>query len=360
MNLWQQYQHNKAQKRGMYFTLEGAADLGVSEGELIADSPDTVYLGSQIADILNKLHHLGKVQCIMRNRICVHEKQGVYENLKLWENGGLVLNVGKIDLRLFLSRWQHAFAVENKDGQGKTVRSVQFYDAAGRAVQKVFLREEGRENDWQTLVESFRSDTAPVFQTAENLSAPAVEWDGSRSAEFHAAWQNLKDVHDFGNILKNFKLDRRTAYRHAPQGSCRRLDQSVWQSVLEHIRQSGLEIMIFAGNGGVVQIQTGQVHNVVRARGYLNILDDKEEGFSMHLKDDEIAETWVVRRPVKEGFVTCIEAFDCEGDTAVQIFGRRKEGQTELCGWTALTDALLNQGALPADGIGSADRDANN
>lgn len=99
--------------------------------------------------------------------------------------------------------------------------------------------------------------------------------------------------------------------------------------------------MIFSGNRGIVQIQTGKVHNIVRARGYLNILDGREEGFSMHLKDDEIAETWVVRRPIRDGFVTCVEGFDSRRKTVIQIFGRRQEGEPELAAWQEITDGLL-------------------
>ncbi len=99
--------------------------------------------------------------------------------------------------------------------------------------------------------------------------------------------------------------------------------------------------MIFSGNRGIVQIQTGPVHNLVRARGYLNILDGQEEGFSLHLKDDEIAETWVVRRPIRDGFVTCIEGFDSRRKTVIQIFGRRQEGEPELAAWREITDGLL-------------------
>ncbi|WP_228068138.1 MULTISPECIES: ChuX/HutX family heme-like substrate-binding protein [unclassified Neisseria] len=110
---------------------------------------------------------------------------------------------------------------------------------------------------------------------------------------------------------------------------------------MEQARDQGLEIMIFSGNRGVVQIQTGRVHNLVRARGWLNILDAKEEGFSLHLKDDEIAETWVVRRPIREGFVICLEGFDNCRKTVIQIFGRRQEGETEPAAWHSLTGALL-------------------
>lgn len=341
-NLWQQYQANKAARSGMYFPREGAADLGVSEGALMADAPHTVFLGGNLHELVRQLHRLGEVQCVVRNDVCVHEKQGVYENVRLSAEAGIVLNIGGIDLRLFPARWKHALAV-TQESHGSTSRSIQFYDEFGTALQKVFMRDESRLPEWHALLAEFRSETRPEFVQAE-LPPMAVppEPDDEQRAAFQQAWQALEDVHHFGALIDRFELDRQAAYRAAPTGSTKQIGCEAWQQVLEAVRDQGIDVMIFAGNRGLVQIQTGRVHNVVRARGYLNVLDGKEEGFSMHLKDDEIAETWVVRRPVRDGFVSCIEGFDSRRRTVIQIFGRRKEGQTELAAWTALTDKLLD------------------
>ncbi|OSI10907.1 ChuX/HutX family heme-like substrate-binding protein [Neisseria zoodegmatis] len=343
MNLWEQYQANKAQKQGMYFPREAAADLGVSEGALMADAPETVYLGGKnhVRGIVLKLHTLGLVQCIVRNSVCVHEKQGIYENVSMSETSGIAVNVGGIDLRIFPARWHHVLAVTNRDGE-KVSRSVQFYDEFGVSVQKVFMREEGKEAEWQALLDAFRTEGKPAFQTGELPPATATPaLLSEKEAAFQERWNELKDVHHFGGLLETFEVDRQTAYRHAPEGSTKLLNHSAWQQVLEAARDRGINIMIFAGNRGLVQIQTGKVHNVVRARGYLNVLDGKEEGFSMHLKDDEIVETWVVRRPIRDGFVTCVEGFDSRRKTVLQIFGKRKEGEPELEAWREITDKLL-------------------
>lgn len=343
MNLWQQYQANKAGKQGIYFPREGAAELGVSEGALMADAPESVYLGGKenIRDIVLKLHTLGQVQCVVRNSLCVHEKQGIYENVSMAPTSGIALNIGGIDLRIFPARWHHVLAVTTRDG-GKVSRSVQFYDEFGVAVQKVFLKEDGKEAAWQALTDAFKTEGKPGFQSG---ALPPVEAAAAltpeKEAAFQERWLELKDVHHFGGLLETFALDRQTAYRHAPPGFTRQLDQNAWQQVLEQAKDKGLEIMIFSGNRGIVQIQTGKVHNIVRARGYLNILDGREEGFSMHLKDDEIAETWVVRRPIRDGFVTCVEGFDSRRKTVIQIFGRRQEGEPELAAWQEITDGLL-------------------
>lgn len=345
--LWQQYQANKANRQGVYFPREGAAELGVSEGALMADAPGSVYLGGNIRDIVLKLQTLGLVQCVVRNSICVHEKQGIYENVSIAGSSGIALNVGGIDLRIFPGRWRHALAVESVLENGKTSRSVQFYDEFGVSIQKVFVREEGKDAEWQAIVDAFKSEAEPVFQTG--ILPPAVlpePLDAEREKAFQERWLELKDVHHFGGLLETFHLDRQSSYRHAPQGFAVEVKQSVWERALVAAEKQGIPIMIFVGNRGIVQIQSGKVHNVVRSRGYLNVLDNAEEGFSMHLKDDEIVESWIVRRPIRDGAVTCIEGFDARRKTVIQIFGLREEGNPELTEWQMLADELMRQEAV--------------
>ncbi|MDO4641779.1 MAG: ChuX/HutX family heme-like substrate-binding protein [Neisseria sp.] len=348
MNLWQQYQSNKTQKQGIYFPREGAEDLGVSEGALMAEAPDTVYLGGKanVRDVVLKLNTLGLVQCVVRNSVCVHEKKGIYENVSMAPTSGIALNIGGIDLRIFPARWHHILAVTTQD-KDKISRSVQFYDEFGVCIQKVFLREDGKETEWHALIDAFRTEGKPEFQTGELppvIATPALSPE--KEISFQERWQELKDVHHFSGLLETFDIDRQTAYRHAPAGSTRQLSHEAWQQALEAACEHNIEIMIFVGNRGIVQIQTGLLHNIVRARGYLNVLDGKEEGFSMHLNDEGIVETWVVRRPIRDGFVTCLEGFDSRRKTVIQIFGKRQEGEPELAAWREITDNLLQSGKI--------------
>lgn len=341
MSLWQQYLAKKETAQEPYFPREGAAELGVSEGELMADAPDTVYLGSAIRDIVLKLDTLGLVESIVRNDVVVHEKKGVYENVSLAPTSGLALNIGGLDLRLFPSHWHHVFAITMNYGD-KLSRSIQFYDEFGVAIEKVFMRDDSKLPEWNALIDAFRTEAKPQFK---HETRPPVVIPQSLSPErekaFQERWMELKDVHYFGGLLETFDIDRQVAYRHAPKGYTKQLDNSVWEKVLNDVRDSEMELMIFVGNRGLVQIQTGKVHNIVRSHGYLNIFDGKTEGFSMHLKDSDITETWVVRRPIRDGLVTCIDGFDARRNTVIQFFGRRQEGETELNKWHSITDKLL-------------------
>lgn len=98
--------------------------------------------------------------------------------------------------------------------------------------------------------------------------------------------------------------------------------------------------MIFVGNTGVVQIQTGTVKTVNRMGDWLNILDKDHNDFTLHLKDSGISQLWWVKRPIVDGYVTCIEAFDDKGRTIATIFGQRQEGNPELDLWVEITDQI--------------------
>ena len=211
-------------------------------------------------------------------------------------------------------------------------------------IEKIFMRDDSKLDAWQALIEEFGTEGKPEFLPAPVTAATAPEpLSAQREQAFQERWNELKDVHHFGGILETFNIDRQQSYRHAPAGQTKLLDRSVWEKVLQQAQEKQLEIMVFVGNRGLVQIQTGKLHNVVRSHGYLNVLDVKvpEEGFDLHIRDTEIVETWVVRRPISEGYVTCLEGFDKNRNTVIQIFGRRDEGNDEMQTWHQLTDALL-------------------
>ena len=91
--------------------------------------------------------------------------------------------------------------------------------------------------------------------------------------------------------------------------------------------------MIFVGNSGLVQIQTGTVQTLKRMGDWFNILDKDHNDFTLHLKDRVLAQVWCVKRPTKDGIVTCIEGFDGHGVSIFSVFGQRLEGTPELAAW---------------------------
>jgi putative hemin transport protein len=71
---------------------------------------------------------------------------------------------------------------------------------------------------------------------------------------------------------------------------------------------------------------------------WLNILD---QNFNLHLREDHIYDSWVVRKPTDDGIVTSLELFDKAGEVIAMFFGERKPGSPELDSWRGIVEDLL-------------------
>jgi putative hemin transport protein len=350
-----------------------AAALGVSEGELIAahaglpvPAPGQPALPGLRATrlqpswpaLMAALPTLGRVMALTRNAGCVHEKTGRYEQVGGDGPVGLVLGPD-IDLRVFYKAWAHGFAVHEVTGpeaQAAPARGLQFFDAAGTAVHKVFAKPGTDLAAWAALVQQFAAPAQPPGLVPE---APAPRAADRADAEvdvaaWRADWAALRDTHEFFGLLRRHRLGRVQALRLAdprfvqpvepgPGGAAREL--------LQAAADRGTPIMVFVGNPGMIQIHTGPVHRVQVMGPWLNVLDP---GFNLHLREDHIASAWLVRKPTSDGLVTSLELFDADGETLAMLFGERKPGRPELPAWRALTDRLVSVPGWAEEGACSA------
>jgi putative hemin transport protein len=102
-------------------------------------------------------------------------------------------------------------------------------------------------------------------------------------------------------------------------------------------------MMVFVSNPGVIQIHSGVISNISVTKGWLNIMD---LDFNLHLRQDQIASAWVVRKPTVDGLVTSLELFDHTGELILMLFGLRKPGIPENIQWRALIDQLFTSSRL--------------
>ncbi|MCA3261336.1 MAG: hemin-degrading factor, partial [Telmatospirillum sp.] len=272
-----------------------------------------------------------------RNRRAVHERHGVYRNLSV--SGAMGLFVGaQIDLRLFLSQWRHAYAVFPRDPRSRRP-SLQFFDAAGRAVHKIHATPETDMSAWQALADAFADNNTDADVDFSPLPMrqpvrPDAEID---VAALRAGWESLKDTHDFFGLLKRLGAGRVQAMRLVGEDLARPLVDGAVRRVLEAAATGAVPIMVFVGNAGCIQIHTGPIERLKATGEWFNVLDP---AFNLHLRESGIASTWLVRKPTADGVVTSIEAFDDAGETIAMLFGKRKPGESERADWRALTAAL--------------------
>ena len=317
---------------------DAAIALGVSEMELLATDcggPAT-RLNNEPQEILTALEGAGEIMALTRNHWAVMEKVGHYKPVSFRGPMGLVLDEG-IDLRLFMSSWKNAFAMFHPQ-HPKYSHSLQFFDGTGKAIHKVYLRPES-ESTWSDIIARFRSDDQSAHSTVAAAIPPAspqqdseIDVDG-----LIESWGALKDTHDFFGLLKQFDVTRTQAFRFAEGTFTRRLPVTTHRAIFEVAVEKDIPIMVFVGNNGGIEIHTGPINKLVEARGWYNIMDP---GFNLHLLEEGVHETWLVRKPTEDGMVTSVELYDKDGKEIVQIFGKRKPGSPELLPWRELAEAM--------------------
>ena len=317
-----------------------AERLGVSEAELVAIrcGDGVTRLEGPWKDLILALPELGRVMVLTRNDSCVHEKKGTFGHIEIGAAMGVVLDEA-IDLRLFLKHWIYGFAVR-EESRGRSLQSLQFFDADGRAVHKVYLTEQSHREAWGGLVGRFAAGVqSPLLDRKEVAEPLPLLLDDADVdiVSLHEGWRAMRDPHDFFALLKKHKVTRTQALRLVGPEFARPVANTSIRRTLETAASSGLPIMVFVGSPGVVQIHTGPVHNIKPMGPWLNVLD---EDFNLHLREDHIVESWVVKKPSPEGAVTSLELYDANGGQIVQLFGKRKPGVPELAQWRELADGL--------------------
>lgn len=334
---WQNLRKSEPQLRAR----DLAGRLGISEGELVACrvGDGIIRLEGSWADLIRALPGVGRVMVLTRNESCVHEKKGWFEHVDLGEAMGVVVG-GAIDLRIFLNHFKHGYAV-TEESRGRQLESLQFFDGDGTAVHKVYRQPETNGQAWQQLIAHFRAGVqTPQFEphTVADPLPRLLDDAAVDVASLQKGWRAMGyGPHEFYGLLKRHRVTRLQALHVAGEEFARKADNQAVDRMLHEVARTGLPIMVFVGSPGMVQIHSGPVRNAKRMDHWLNVLDDD---FNLHLRTDHITESWVVKKPTKDGPVTSLEMYDRDGGQIVQCFGARLPGRPELKAWTALADSL--------------------
>lgn len=317
-----------------------AAQLGICEAALVAAECGftAARIDSDANRFLERAVDLGEVLALTRNESAVHEKIGIYENVKAGKMAALVLG-SEIDLRVFPIAWAHGFAVSKADTEGTVRCSLQFFDKWGDAVHKVHLRPASNKAAYDRIVEELRLD----HQAQDFIAEAGLSRDGDRpdstvdAEELRDHWTKLTDTHQFHGMLRKLNIGRRQALHAVGDDLAWRLEPAGIEAMLRGSAEIELPIMCFVGSRGVIQIHSGRVANIAAMGPWLNVMDPT---FHLHLRRDHIAELWAVRKPTADGHVTSLEALEAKGEMVIQFFGKRKEGYAERPEWRLLVEGL--------------------
>jgi len=369
---------NALRKEHPQLRIRDAADkLHVSEAELLAsccgnESATTrvvrLHSAHRWNDVLDKIPSLGRVMALTRNDNAVHERRGIYPTPETGAMHTLFVSED-IDLRLFMSHWNKAFAVEDcvaaANGHSEDVersvfnvrRSIQFFNASGDAIHKIFLQDDSNLDAFVNIAAAFRSeDQSPEETVAPKKTSSAERPDSEVDVlGFAESWAAMTDTHEFFGITQKYGVTRTQALRiahdlnssgvfpndfakplamHGTNGSVRHLSLRL---VLQAAAATETPIMVFVGNGAAIQIHTGTVRTIKAIGPWINVLD---LDFNLHVREDRIHAAWIVRKPTAEGIVTSLECFDSNGTMIVQLFGKRKPGIPEREDWREIMQRL--------------------
>ena len=324
-----------------------AADAqGITEAQLAAASVGhgATRIAAHPDRIIPAAERLGEVMALTRVDACVHEKIGEYGNYHPGAHAAMTLTE-EIDLRIFPSHWVHAFAVETESEQGPR-RSLQVFDAAGDAVHKIHLGDGSNHDAWAGLV----ADLAVADQSDIQAVAPRKPVEPPKLREdkrdiLREEWEKLTDTHQFLRLCSKLKMNRLGAYRIAGAPWVRQLDPGAADAMLQAVCDAGIEVMIFVGNRGCIQIHTGPIHTLKPMGPWQNVMDP---GFNLHLRLDKVVEIWAVEKPTQRGPAVSVEAFDAEGGLIFQVFGVGKEGRDTRPAWGRIVETLPTLAEVPA------------
>ncbi|RAK69808.1 hemin-degrading factor [Hymenobacter edaphi] len=318
---------------------DAARQLGSSEAALLATrctgQPDApvLRLTNDFQAILKDVSGLGRVMALTRNDSVVHERKGPY--LKTSFQGPMGLTLGEdIDLRLFMQHWHFGFAV-TENGR----RSLQFFAPDGEAVHKIYLTEDSHAAAYDQLLARYRAPEQSLELATQPAPAPQPETpDAAIDVEgFRAGWRALQDTHDFFGLLRQFGVSRTQALRLGPPELVQRLDNDAIVRGLQAAAAAQLSIMLFVASRGCIQIHTGPVQRLVVTGPWFNVLDPD---FNLHLKLEDVAQTWLVKKPTADGVVHSLELYDAQGRNLLLFFGKRKPGIPEQQAWRELISKL--------------------
>jgi putative hemin transport protein len=310
----------------------------ISEAELVAAQAGNtlVRLNPDIEILLNGLRAAGEIMVLTRNESAVHEKIGMVEKVVVGPKASMVLGA-QIDLRIFPSRWAFGFAVEKTDKEGALKRSLQFFDAQGNAVFKVHARPATNLEAWSVLISNLRhaeQGDAIVVQPTEPAAALGEPADLNQLREH---WAGLTDTHQFFPMLQKLNLPRLQALQMVGPDYAWQLDHAAVAGLFDAVAGTDLPIMAFVGNRGCIQIHAGPITKTALMGPWLNVMD---ETFHLHLRLDQIASAWAVRKPTSDGHVSSVEVYDNAGELIIQFFGKRQEGTDERPQWRSVVEAL--------------------
>ncbi|GAB6069036.1 hemin-degrading factor [Thiomicrorhabdus hydrogeniphila] len=318
---------------------DAAEILNVSEMELLTinmPSDHTLLLHGDFKALMQRLTQVGKIMTLVRNDIAVHELSGTYPALRFNRNPQVGVAMDAIDLRIHFNEYCYAFAVQTPQGK-QTLKSIQFFDKSGHALQKIYLKNQDHNQLWDDIVNSFKADMQLAnfnLVKVEKYNQSFVDIDLPR---FKKAWEQMRDVHDLSRIIKRFGISRHEAVSIIGEPYSYQIKPQSVNTFMQQVSEQKMACFVFVGNKGVTQIYSGEFQNTKEMGSWMNVLDPN---FNLHVLTSTINDAWVVKKPTRFGIVTSLEIYDVNGKVSLQFAPTGTREGKESDEWRLLLEQL--------------------
>src|SRR5699024_5026817 len=151
-----------------------------------------------------------------------------------------------VDLRIFQRHWEFGFAAPVENARG-TLYSLQFFEAGGEAIHKVYLMKEDESMDaYKQLIQDFRHpDQSTPLTVVDNKVEYAVEKDKVDADALLDSWDDLDHTHSFFPMIREHKAARLHAIQLAEGKFTRKVSNGSVNNILNLAVENKVPIMVF-------------------------------------------------------------------------------------------------------------------
>lgn len=284
--------------------------------------------------LLNALGPLGRVKTTTRNRSAVMERWGGYwkpwPSRDEWRGG-----ISSSNVRHCLHRWRAGFALDASFGEERN--SFLFFDEAGDLIHQIRVPNPAAVPAYEQLCRFYLSVDQSTTQERPQREPSRVSPREIDLDSFRASWDALLHLNELSGLLRRFGLSRPVAFSLAGDARATQVAPSEARTFLQRSVALSLPLRIAVSNAGTTQAH-GTLFQHFRANdGWLTV---ERPNIRVRLKESQIAQAWIVRRPTRFGTTFSLELFDAEGLTIAMLLFHGTADQPEHFAWTELLQNL--------------------
>ncbi|WP_155987012.1 ChuX/HutX family heme-like substrate-binding protein [Thioalkalivibrio sp. ALE11] len=320
---------------------EAASQLGSSEGEIVAarctgPGGPVFRLRRDWNALLTELNAAAPLRLRTRNR-----------------HAGLARRVTTLptlrDLYAAPGQWHEALVIREEDTDpGRPQSRVCIFAPDGTPVLTLERTPHGDAAAWERVLRRLAAVDQRPGMTVTISTAPGTRPDTAVDCEaLRDAWDLSRHPDTIHELSACFQCTPEQTLRLAGPERAWPVGQEALDTVLMYAAEDALGLRIELANQGVRQQYSGPVTRLAPTRTSFNILDPD---FSLNIRRESIAGTWVFRRPASSGARHGLALFAPDGETIIRITDASPAGHPEDPRWRALLGLFDPLPAAPRPG----------